>query len=132
MRQSAKVLVDSSVWIDFLRGEKQAADNLPPLMKTDRIVICGQVKQEVLQGSRDLKSFQKLENQISVFEYVPEGPEDFILAARIFATQRWQGATIPPSDCLIAAVAIRLNAVIYSHDPDFEQIPEVKLYSMVP
>ncbi len=128
MPENARVLVDTSVWIDFLRGADAAVRGLGRLMKTGRIVICGQVLQEVLQGSRDEKAFRKLVDSMQVWEMEAERPEDFVEAARIFARLRWNGVTIPPSDCLIAAVAIRNNCHLYASDSDFESIPDLKLF----
>ena len=129
MDENAKVLVDSSVWIDFFRGQEGAIKGLSSLMKSRRIVISGQIKQEVLQGSRDAKAFSNLERQMSIWEYEAESPEDFTEAARIFARLRWKGITIPPSDCLIAALAHRLKLHIFTLDPDFDQIPNVLRYT---
>jgi predicted nucleic acid-binding protein len=127
--ESAKVLVDSSVWIDFLRGSDPAVRGIRSLAKGGHVVICGQILQEVLQGARDSKSFVTLEQQMSVWPYEPEIPEDYVQAARIFSSLRWKGVTVPPSDCLIAAIAIRLNLSLYSHDPDFERIPNLNHYT---
>ena len=84
-------MVDTSVWIDFLNGEEQAVSGLGALMKTRRIVICGQIKQEVLQGSRHARTFAKLEKQMDLWETAAEKSSDFIEAARIFAGLRWKG-----------------------------------------
>ena len=128
MDESGRVLVDSSVWIDFFRGNQSAVKTLGSLMKARRIVGCGQIKQEVLQCSRDAKAFEKLEEQMSIWEFEPETPEDFAHAARIFSGLRWKGITIPPTDCLIAALAKRLNLTVYAHDPDFDLIPLLLRY----
>lgn len=128
MDESARVLVDSSVWIDFLRGLESAATAMASITKTKRIVVCGQIKQEVLQGSRDSKAFEKLNKQMSIWEYEAETPEDFIEAARMFSELRWKGITVPPGDCLIAALAKRLKLELYAHDADFDSIPHLPRY----
>ena len=127
MVENDRVLVDSSVWIDFFRGTESAVSSIASITKTNRIVICGQIKQEVLQGSRDLKAFQKLEKQMSIWDYEPEAPEDFTEAARIFSQLRWKGITLPPSDCLVAALAKRLHLPLHTLDPDFNSIPDLPL-----
>jgi predicted nucleic acid-binding protein len=124
------VLVDSSVWIDFFRGNPIASNAIRSLSKTRQVVICGQIKQEVLQGSRDSKAFAQLETQMSIWRYEPETPGDFIEAARIFSALRWKGITIPPSNCLIAAVAIRLKVSICTYDPDFDAIPHLEVHKL--
>jgi predicted nucleic acid-binding protein len=124
--ESARVLVDSSAWIDFLHGRPEAVVAIQTLGKAGAVVICGQIKQEVLQGTRDAAAFKNLEQQMSIWAYEPEAPEDFLAAARLYSSLRWKGITLPPSDCLIAAVALRLNLPLYSHDPDFDKIPSLK------
>jgi len=129
MVENAKVLVDSSVWVDYFHGERNAVETLNSLIKSGRVVVCGQIRQEVLQGSRDEKSFAKLEKDMGLWESVSEEPADFTQAAHIFARLRWKGITIPPSDCLIAAVAIRQNLLLYASDTDFDRIPQVQSYN---
>jgi predicted nucleic acid-binding protein len=121
-----RVLVDTSVWVDFLRGNAQVASRLDILRRSHQIVICGQVLQEVLQGSRDAPALGKLERQFSIWDLEPERPEDFREAARIYARLRWKGVTVPPSDCLIAAVATKRGLPLYATDPDFDHVPGLK------
>lgn len=128
MVENAKVLVDTSVWIDFLSGQDEAVKALNFLTKGGRVVICGQIRQEVLQGSRDEKAFEKLEKQMAIWESETEDPADFIEAARLFARLRWKGITVPPTDCLIAAVAIRRKLLLYARDNDFDHIPQLQHY----
>ena len=125
MAENAKVLVDTSVWIDFLRGNEAAVKNLGSLINNSRVAICGQIRQEVLQGSRDKGAFAKLEEQMSIWDYEAEEADDFVEAARIFSKLRWKGITLPPTDCLIAAVAVRRKLPLYAHDPDFDHITEL-------
>ncbi len=129
MAENDKVLVDTSVWIDFLRGEKPVVNSLGILIKSRRITICGQIRQEVLQGSRDEKAFSKLEQEMSIWDYEAEEPADFFEAARVFSKLRWKGITLPPSDCLIAAVAMRRGLPLYSTDPDFDHITQLRRYT---
>lgn len=129
MDDRASVLVDSSTWIDFLGGDVRAVAALATLRQTHHIVICGTVKQEVLQGSRDAKALARLEREMSIWRYEAEQPEDFVEAARTYATLRWKGVTVPASDCLIAAVARRLGARLAATDPHFTAIPGVRLWA---
>ena len=128
MAENADLLVDSSVWVDYFNGHNETVETLNGLIRTRRIVICGQIRQEVLQGSRDEKAFAKLGRQMSLWESAAEEPNDFTEAARIFARLRWKGITVPPADCLIAALAIRKKLTLYSNDSDFDQIPHLQRY----
>jgi hypothetical protein len=128
MADHAKVLVDASVWIDFLNGREECVRALNLLIKSGRVVVCGQVLQEVLQGSRNDKAFTRLEAQMALWDAEIEEPADFVEAARVFARLRWRGTTIPPTDCLVAAVALRRQLLLYANDTDFDDIPGLRRY----
>src|SRR3990172_3736698 len=123
MAEDDRVLVDASVWVDYLNGQAEAVKAMNALIRSGRVLVCGQIRQEVLQGSRDEKAFAKLEKQMSLWDCETEEPSDFTEAARIFARLRWKGITIPPTDCLIAAVAMRRKLLLYATDNDFDYIP---------
>lgn len=62
------VLVDTSVWIDFLRGtSSKQADALETLL-ADRadICICGVITTEILQGIRKDRQFEQIQDLPSV------------------------------------------------------------------
>jgi hypothetical protein len=128
MAENARVLVDTSAWIDYLDGQEDVVKALNVLIKGGRVVVCGQIRQEVLQGSRDEKAFVKLETQMAVWESETEDPADFIEAARVFARLRWKGTTLPPTDCLIAAIALRRKLLLYATDSDFDRVPHLQRY----
>lgn len=128
MPEHGKVLVDASVWIDFLQGRDDVVTALNLLITSGRVVVCGQVLQEVLQGSRDEKAFAKLEDHMALWHAEVEAPADFVEAARVFARLRWRGVAIPPTDCLVAAVALRRKLLLYANDADFDEIPGLKRY----
>jgi predicted nucleic acid-binding protein len=127
MAEHERVLVDTSVWIDFLTGDAAAVALLRRLRDSRSIAICGQIKQEVLQSSRDSKAFSRLERELSIWEYEAEVPDDFVSAARLYASLRWKGVTVPAADCLIAAVARRRGWAVSATDPHFYGIPGITL-----
>ena len=65
---------------------------------------------------------------MALWDYEAEDTADFIEAARVFARLRWKGVTIPPTDCLIAAVALRRKLLLYANDTDFDAVPDLRRY----
>ena len=130
MADDGRVLVDTSVWIDFLSGHADAVRLLASLRRSRHIVVCGQIVQEVLQGSRDEAALAKLERQFAIWDREAEQPEDFLDAARTYARLRWKGITVPPTDCLIAAVAKRCGLPVCATDPHFERIPDLLIHHL--
>ena len=54
---------------------------------------------------------------------------DFTGAGNTLAQLRRQGRTLPPSDGLIAAVAVRNGVPLLADDKHFQYYPELELYA---
>ena len=131
-------LIDTSVWIDYLRQiESRPAVWLREILDCDYpFGITGVIYQEVLQGADSETSYQRLEAYLStqVF-YHPQDPvESYSQAARLYFRCRRAGVTLRSTiDCLIAQVAIEHDLLIVHNDRDFDQlasvVPEVRLCS---
>ena len=117
------VLVDTSVWIDFLRrGVSAQSRILADLISGERgIAICGLVRQEVLQGVRDEVTLRRVRTLLGQTHYLRlEEPQTFDQAAEIYRDLRRHGATLrSPMDCLIAAIAIHSQTPLLHRDRDF-------------
>jgi predicted nucleic acid-binding protein len=116
------ILVDSSVWIGFIRNRKTIPQD-PESFR--RMVTCGPVLQEVLQGLRAGPSNAQFREAMLAIPSIgdPLSTSTFLAAADIFQQGRARGFTIRSSiDCLIAAIAIEHNATVWHQDRDFDAI----------
>lgn len=122
----ASVLVDTSVWVDYLRqGQSLASMELDLLLEEGRAVLCGMVELELLQGVRPHDK-NSLEELLSALPYAETGREDFQEAGDILGSLRAKGIQIPATDGLIAAVCIRQNLTILTGDKHFDHVPNLK------
>ena len=131
------ILVDTSVWIDFLIGKNSSfRKELHRLIEQgEEIAITGIILQEILQGIRSDLDYQKTKADLLQFHYFSyDEPLIFLRAAEIYRKCRQKGKTIrKPVDCLIAAQAMESKAELFHQDRDFTQIAQVvplKVYSM--
>lgn len=123
-----KVLIDSSVWIDYFRGRNiEVAREVDQLLDEDRVALCGMVELEILQGLRD-KERQKVKDLFAVLHFVEAERDDFIVAGECLSSLRQKGITIPASDCLIAMQCHRRDILLFSLDSDFDHIAELLRY----
>lgn len=121
---TALILGDSSVWIDHLRGRRTATvRRLDALLDGDDLVSTDAVAMELFAGVRNEHERRLLERTLAAYRRIPTEARDFDSAAAIYRTCRRQGTT-PRSllDCLIAAVAIRVDAAVLHSDRDFDLI----------
>jgi predicted nucleic acid-binding protein len=123
-------LVDTSVWVDFLRGrETPKVGALEGLLAGEEIVgTTPTIIQELLQGADSPKRFDELRGFLGDLAcYLPAEPvESHVRAARLYQACRRAGRTPRSSnDCLIAQVAIEHSLVLLHDDRDFDAIASV-------
>jgi len=120
------VLVDSSVWIDVLRGREQ--ERFRALTSTAEIETCLPVIQEVLQGLDNERAFQIANATLSTYRLLePTMTRDlYDEAIDLYRRARRAGITIRSSaDCLIAVCALRNRVPILHNDRDFDAIAKI-------
>lgn len=132
-----KVLVDTPIWSYALRKRniKYQAEirKLTSLIRDQRALIIGPIRQEILSGYSDLKKFKKLREKLSFFENSPILDSDYESAAELSNKCRKRGVQGSQIDFLICAVAKRLNVPIFTTDKDFSNyrsIVSIKLYKI--
>jgi hypothetical protein len=119
------VLVDSTVWIDFLnaRQTEQTQKFKQCIRNCDAICLCGFVLMEVLQGVRDSRELYFAKQQFENLTYLESDRSTFELGAAIYRELRRQGVTIRNAmDCLISAVVLQHGVNFLENDRDYKFI----------
>ena len=124
-----KILVDTPIWSYALRTRKKEyqyeIEQLEALIKDQRALIIGPIRQEILSGYGDLKKFQKLRDKLSYFKNSPIQDSDYESAAEMCNQCRKKGIQGSHIDFLICTVANRLDVPIFTTDKDFFLYKEV-------
>ena len=121
------ILVETSVLIQFLRGEKNnKVDVFEILIKKGQpFGISTYTYAEILQGARDEDEYKLLDEYLgsqTIYDLHP-GKETFKEAASIVYKMRKSGHTVRGLiDVLIALTAIQNNLILLHNDRDFEFI----------
>lgn len=120
------ILVDTSAWIDYLRGTGSPVDAcLRSAIEADEaLATTGLVVLELLAGALDERHARDLRRLLDRCRFLPlEEPSDHEAAAALYRACRRQGTTIRRlPDCLIAAVAMRTSSSLLHNDSDFDAI----------
>ena len=121
------VLVDTSVWVDHLRGRDHAAAVLLAAWLADepeRIVLNEVVMTELLRGVAAEIDADDLQGALDKLPQAdPLQRSDWLQSAQLYRRCRRAGLTVrSPMDCLIAAHAMRLQLPVLAVDRDFEAI----------
>lgn len=126
------VVVDTSIWIAYLRGSAPYASVVERLVLEERAMTTGLILAELLQGVKSERESQVI---IEVFGGLPTleiTTELWRIAGQLAHSMRRAGVTIPLTDVALAALAQSHHLLVYSLDKHFEQIPGVELYAPSP
>ena len=125
------MLVDSSVWVAYLRGDNLIEVELltEALEHRESVWLAPPILQEILQGADSADRFARWDRVLGELPMViaPDSRETARNAAHLYARCRWAGIT-PRSanDCLIAVHAILGGVPLLHRDRDFDLIASVE------
>jgi predicted nucleic acid-binding protein len=117
-------LIDTSVWIFALRrGRNEAiARRVDALLEQDTAATCGLVELELLGGAARRSELTRLRSRLRGLHQLSIDSQDWHYGADVSFTLRRHGITVPPTDALLAAVALRHDAVLLHADRDFDLV----------
>jgi len=122
------VLVDTSIWIDVLRGkDPEIQGRVAILLRRERAVLCGIVEMELLHGMRRLER-ETLQELFSPLPYLEVDRNDWQAAGDLLSSLRSQGINIPATDALIGTLCIRYGLSLLTKDKHFQSIPRLEMF----
>ena len=123
------VLVDTCIWVQFFNRpqsrEKLAVDEL---LDTDRAALIGPIVAEVLQGFPRQAQADWVASVLRGVQHLDLTWDDWRAAAQLGSQLAAGGHQLPLSDLAVAAVALDRKHAVYSTDPDFDLIRNLKRY----
>jgi hypothetical protein len=124
------ILVDSTVWIDLLRGQRSApVAMLERLLELGEAAVAPVIVQEILQGASSAQNLERLRSHFLALPMLEPRPGavSHADAGELYARCRWAGITPrSPHDCLIATLAVQHSVPLLHDDKDFEAIASVE------
>jgi predicted nucleic acid-binding protein len=117
-------LVDTSAWLLALRKEFIPAvkDRIDHLLKEDAIITTGIVKLELLGGTKTQGEFHRLRTRLDALDALETDTSLWDKACELAFKLRRKGLTVPYTDIVIAACALRVKATVVHADAHFEAI----------
>lgn len=118
------VIVDTTVWIDYLRG----TDNpetiwLDQELTRQRLGLTDLILCEVLQGVSEPALFVQVRDELLTFHLFETGGKEIAIASALsYRTLREQGYTVRRTiDCLIATFCLQAGHELLHRDRDFDE-----------
>jgi predicted nucleic acid-binding protein len=125
------ILADSSALIEYYRrhGAREVQQAVAEAIDRDELAVNGIIYVEVVGFAASERELQALIEDFRAFHRLPLDDGDFELAATLGFDLRRRGRTVPATDLIIAANAIRAQAEILHVDDHFEEIAKVSSLS---
>jgi predicted nucleic acid-binding protein len=123
-------LIDTSVWIHFLRGEDNApVIQLKELLRNDiPFFLTAVIYQEILQGADSRERFDQYQDYFGTQRFVHPANqlESYLEAAKLYFQCRKQGITIRSTiDYLSAQIALENDLTLLHNDRDYVLMAQV-------
>lgn len=116
------VVVDSSAWIAFFRGERDAVARVDRLLADDEVALLGPIYAEVLSGTRTRRDFELLERLFTGLPLLADPPDLWqrVAEARFALARGGRQASLV--DLAIAVATAEAGARLVTKDRDFTRI----------
>lgn len=126
--RAVHLVVDTCVWSLVLR--RDAVDPGNPWVKSfvhhvevgDAVVLLGPILQELLDGVRSERDFDRLLRTLEPFPVIGPARSTYVEAARLGNLCRTRGVQAGPADFFIAASCIERGFPLLTSDRDFSFI----------
>lgn len=118
------IVADSSALIEYFRrgGSPAVQEAVAAAITEDALAFNGVIFVEVVGFAHDERERQALLASFGAFHRLALDEADFDLAASIGFDLRRRGRTVPATDLIIAASAIRAEAELLHVDDHFDEI----------
>lgn len=109
------IIVDTSVWIEYLKGNEHYSSVLPKYLKDRHVVAISAVFGELLQGVKNKREYEII---MGFWESLPKIKEDdlFIEAGNLSNEYKLYNAGVGLIDTYLLAAAINNDYALWSLD----------------
>jgi predicted nucleic acid-binding protein len=126
---STKIIVDTTVWIDFFRrSDSPHSLHLKLLLREGRVLLLGVVLAEILQGIKTQKESVIVKKGLLKLPYIEMTRKIWEKAGEISASLLRKGITVPLSDLIVASCALSEDLEVFTLDSHFRKVPGLRLH----
>ena len=117
-----RVLPDTSVWVDYLRGrDPSTVAALDAYLERESVLVCGPVVAELLAGTTPLQR-EDVWLAIGSLPWADLDRAAWREVGEVANDLRRGGVSVPLTDVVIAVATARSDAELWTRDRNFERI----------
>jgi len=127
-----KIIIDTSIWIEYFKNNQDYVPFIEDNLNLENILITGLIISELLHGVKSKREYKLLSDSISAIPYAECIYEDWITTGKMLYNLKKKGISVPLTDVLISAIAIRHDASVLTLDKHFKSTDKIKLVILEP
>jgi predicted nucleic acid-binding protein len=128
-----KVLIDTSVWIAYLKGaDVPLAERVDEILAHSTVCVPRVVIAELIQGAKTEKEIAVIEEFAEAFTIIDQTAESWQKAGRLSFAMKRKGISVHLVDCYIAVLASENECRIFSLDKHFQGIKKFLKIELLP
>jgi predicted nucleic acid-binding protein len=120
------ILVDTSAWLFTPKKDFHPVikERIEQLLVESEIAICGMIALELLGGTRSEKEYFRLKSRLDALHYIDTDKALWDLSSKLAFDLKRKEMSIPYSDIVIAASALKEKAILVHADSHFDSIAD--------
>ncbi|HIG28543.1 MAG TPA: PIN domain-containing protein [Verrucomicrobiales bacterium] len=126
------ILVDSSIFIDWLRNRIDPTKKLINWIHANEICSCGIIRAEVLRGIIKANQRQRIQEFFGILPEIQLTSGLLQEVSQLAWSLDRKGRIVPLTDLIIAVAAMKAEATVISLDHHFKSIPKLKTRKSLP
>ena len=127
-----KVLIDTSVWIDFFRKkESPVSPKVREYLKLNQVCYAGPILVELYQGAKTQREIEILDQLFDTISYIDITRDHYHHAGMISQKAAREGKVFSTIDVTLAVLAHDAGLSLYSLDRHFQDISRYCALSLI-
>ena len=123
------VLIDTCLWVSYFNRRHSIEHRvIDALLDADQAATTGVILAEVLQGFRRDDQADWVASSLSGLHYLQPDWDDWRATAKLGRRLNASGQILPLTDLVVSAIAIRRECAVFTIDPHFDLISELKRF----
>jgi hypothetical protein len=127
-----KILIDTSVWIEYLRNRSSSLGNkLDEILSRKEVYVPKIVVAELIQGAKSEREVSIIKDFLEAFNIIDQEENTWFKAGELSFGLKKKGKIVNLTDCYIAVIAQEHGCQIFTLDEHFKNIQKSLNISLI-
>ena len=121
-----KVLIDTSIWIDYFRGSSEnLGTRVDEYLSAETVFAPAVVMAELIQGAKSERELSAIDELFSTIHLLEQRKDSWKNAGLLSYKLKGKGHSVSLTDCYMAQIALENGCDVYTRDVHFQLIAKV-------